>query len=91
MVELWAKESGIPSEHMTINIVTSTEQHGNKYKVMANLSLPSVWSDREVSLLQFGLAKALSHYYSLTLNDVHVVTTVIMSGRVVESGAEASW
>ncbi|MGH1539774.1 MAG: hypothetical protein ACRBHB_05070 [Arenicella sp.] len=91
LVELWANESGKLSEHMTVNVVASYKQFGNKYPVMATLLLPSVWSDSDISLLQTGLAKALSRYFDVTLNEVHVVTDIIHSGMVVEEGKEVQW
>ena len=91
LIELWATESGMSSEHMTINIITSREQLGNKFKIMANLLLPSMWSTSDISLLQVGLAKALSNYFSVAINEVHVITNTITSGMVVESGQEIKW
>lgn len=91
LIELWSSNSGISAEHMTVNIITSSEQLGHKYKVMANLALPSIWSASEVSLLQLGLANALSSYFSVALYEVHVITNIITSGRVVEAGQELKW
>ncbi len=91
LIELWANESNKSSEHMTINIVVSSEQLGNKYSVMANLQLPTMWSSGDVSLLQTGLARALEQYYQLASGDVHVITSLVSSGRVVENGKEIHW
>ncbi|MCP5206199.1 MAG: hypothetical protein H7A01_03260 [Hahellaceae bacterium] len=91
IVELWAKESGVSSEHMTINFVTSSGQFGHKYKVMASLALPSVWSAQDVSLLQISLAKSLASYFLIDVSEVHVITTVVSSGLVIESGQEITW
>jgi hypothetical protein len=85
LIALWAKESEVSPEHMTINIVTSSEQLGNKYKIMANLALPSVWSTSDVSLLQIGLTRALSKHFTVAINEVHVITNIVTSGLVVES------
>lgn len=91
LIELWAIESSKSSEHMTINIISNTEQHGKNYGIMANLLLPSVWSNKEISLLQMGLAKALSTYFKAPISDVHVVTTQVNSGMVIENGKEQKW
>lgn len=91
LIELWSSESNLSSEHMTINLITSTSQLGNKYRVMTNLLLPSIWSSSDISLLQTGLAKALAQYFKLDINDVHIVTTIIESGMVVESGKQIVW
>lgn len=91
LVELWSVESGISSEHMTINVIASSKQIGCKYKVMVNLVLPSMWSTRDISALQIGLANALARHYVVHLGDIHVVTAIVNSGLVVESGKELTW
>ena len=91
LVELWSSESDISSEHMTINIIASSKQIGNKYRVMANLYLPSMWSDQNITELQVGLARALAQYFTLALSEVHVVTSIVKSGLVVESGENSTW
>ncbi len=91
LVELWAKESGQSSEHMTINITTSTHQYGNKYTIMATLWLPSIWSKSNISSLQLGLAKALAYYFNIAPSEIHVITQIVESGNVVEGGKEIQW
>ena len=91
LVDLWALESGKTSEHMTVNIIACTEQQCVAYEVMANLFLPSLWSKRDVNLLQTGLAKALAQYFNVTANGVHVITYMVDSGLVVENGALVEW
>ena len=91
LIELWSKESGISDEHMTANIIFSDQQLGNKYTIMANLQLPSIWSPENISAIQKGLAHALSGYFGLSINKIHVVTNVVSSGMVVENGQEVNW
>lgn len=91
LVELWASESGKSAEHMTVNIVTSDRQYGNQYPVMANLLLPSIWSNSDISRLQTGLAKALAKSFNVALNQVHIITNIVDSGLVVEDGQEIKW
>ena len=68
---------------MTINIITSTEQLGNKYSIMVTLLLSSIWSKPDVTLLQIGLAKALTLHYDVSLEDVFISTNIVNSGMVV--------
>lgn len=89
--DLWRLESGISSDEMTVNISVSHSQFGKRYSVMAMLYLPSVWSSKNISSLQLGLAKALSQYFSQPLSQVHVTTSIIESGFVVENGSEQEW
>lgn len=91
LVTLWANESFKPAEHMTINIISCNEQYGNQYGVMANLQIPTIWSSNDISLLQLGLVKALSIYFKAPMNDIHVVTTLISSGMVIEDGEVITW
>ncbi len=91
LIEMWAGESGQSCEHMTINIVTSKQQLGKKYNVMATLYLPSLWPDSSISSLQIGLAKALSQYFSLPLSEIFIITNIVESGKVVAAGQEERW
>lgn len=91
LIQLWANASGKPKEHMTINLVTSSDQLGNRYKIMADLKLPSLWSTDEISSIQLGLAKALAQHFSVSIEEVHVVTQIVASGLVVEAGQEIKW
>ncbi|KAA3616563.1 MAG: hypothetical protein DWQ05_12600 [Calditrichaeota bacterium] len=91
LIELWAQEAGVSSEHMSVNIIASDEQLGNKYKIMANLALPTLWSTSDISSIQVGLAKALSKHFIVEINEVHVITNIVASGMVVESGQEIKW
>lgn len=91
LIELWAKESKISSEHMTVNLVTSSEQQGNSYTIMVTLLLPSIWSIPDISSLQTGLANALALYFDVTIDEVFIATNIIDSGMVVESGKIIEW
>ena len=91
LVDIWASESGVSSEHMTVNLLANSGQLGKKYKIMATLFLPSLWSAPEMSALQLGLAKALSQCFAVPVSEVHIITTIINSGMVVESGQEVTW
>lgn len=91
LVEIWAAESGVSSEHMTINLVTSDEQQGCHYAVMVNLLLPTLWTASEVSSLQLGLARALTLYFDVNLKEVFIVTSIVNSGLLVEAGKEIKW
>ena len=91
LITIWSNESKISSEHMTVNVIESNAQYGNEYAVMANLLLPSMWSCNAISSLQIGLANALAQYFDVTLNSVHVTTSIINSGMVVEDGKEIKW
>lgn len=91
LIDLWAEAASLSSEHMTINLLSNTQQLGNQYHVIANLQLPSIWSPPDISSLQTGLARALSSYFSVPLSTIHVITNVIESGLIIEDGREVKW
>ncbi len=91
LISLWANESGKSADQMTINIIEIAEQLGRAYAVVANLYLPSLWSKQDLDLLQTGLAKALTNYFNIGINDVHIITHTVESGTVVENGVIVEW
>ncbi len=91
IVGLWHEESLQSAEFMTVNTVNICEQKGKAYGIMANLTLPSLWSEKNVNQLQLGLANALAKYYNAPLKEAHVLTTIIPSGLVVENGQLVTW
>lgn len=93
LIRLWANYSKIPhaASEMTINLILSKEQKGKKYMAMAFLVLPSIWPKDDISALQLGLSRALSEYYSISIDKVFISTSVINSGFVVENDHEITW
>ena len=91
IIKLWSNESGIASDHMTVNIISSSQQSGHNYLVMANLLLPSIWSKEDISTIQTGLSRALANYFDIAIAKVHVVTNIVHSGLIVEAGREITW
>ena len=91
VIERWGSLSEQPTTDMTINFILAEQQEGRPYQIIANLFLPSVWSEKSVSALQLGLAKALSESFSVEPKNVLVMTTILSSGFVVENGREVTW
>lgn len=91
LVKLWADESGQSSEQMTVNMIISDHQCGQRFSVMATLWLPSIWSNAGVCSLQTGLARALARYFDIAVDEVQVITQMVNSGMVVEKGQEIRW
>lgn len=63
VIERWGSLSEQPTTDMTINFVRAEWQEGKAYSIIANLCLPSVWSEKSVSALQLGLAKAYQRVF----------------------------
>ncbi|VUD58532.1 hypothetical protein TDB9533_02446 [Thalassocella blandensis] len=91
LIQLWSEASGISASEMTVNLTESLYQHGKPYKIMSVLYLPSIWSSSHVSQLQTSLAKALATCFSIPINEVHIITTIVESGHVVEAGEVQAW
>jgi hypothetical protein len=91
LTTLWSDESGVGSEHMTINVITGTRQAGAPYRVMAFLYLPTLWSSEQVRQLQVGLARALSRGLAVAPTEVQVISSIVDSGHVVEDGETQDW
>ena len=91
LTALWSEESGVDSEQMTINVIAGTRQTGAPYRVMAFLYLPSLWSSDQVRQLQVGLARALGRGFAAAPAEVQVITSIVESGHVVETGETQSW
>ena len=91
LIDMWARESGVAPDHMTVNVIESQQQFGNSYKVMATLYLPTLWSEEKTNALQLGLATSLVQYFGVAPNEVHVITTVVDSGFVVENMKIERW
>lgn len=91
LIDLWGRESGISTEHMTINVLHSKLQLGQNYSIMANLYLPSLWSKPNINVLQVGLSNALSKCFQKSIDEVHVMTHIVDTGMVVENGVIQTW
>lgn len=91
VVRLWSEQAGIAADEMTVNVVATDGQGGRRYRVMAHLDLPSLWSEADVARLQLGLARALSRGLGVELAEVHVITSIVSSGHVVEAGEIQEW
>ncbi len=91
IVERWADYAGISGEHMTLTLTQSDAQFGLCYRLMATLYLPSLWSSEDVGILQLALARSLADCFDCSPASVHVITTIIQSGFVVEDGEIVKW
>lgn len=90
VVGRWSELAGVDAEHMTVN-VTAARQGGTEYRLMADLRLPSLWSPPQVEELQLALATALAECAELKPAEVHVLTSIVQTGHVVEGGEIRRW
>ncbi len=90
IVRAWARDSGIPSDEMTLNVVSGT-QGGKRYAAMAWLYLPTLWPASDAEALTIGLARSLAGVLDLPSDQVLVVRTGVESGSVVDGGTPVHW
>ncbi|MBY6196832.1 hypothetical protein [Vibrio hangzhouensis] len=91
IVELWSKHSGVDVSDMTVTLIPSELQLGKSYAVIGQLNLPSIWSAVNITALQLGLVQALVDGLAIDESQVLVMTSLVESGLVVESGQEVKW
>lgn len=91
IIELWGKYSGQPSNEMTLTFTQGGPQFGRAYAIIANLSLPSLWSDAAIRKLQLGLSQTLAEYFNVGDDQIIICTTVLKSGLVIEAGKVLEW
>lgn len=91
LIEKWARYSGFDSSEMTITVVQAADQAGKSYDATCTLTIPNLWSPKSVSVLQLGLATALTEHFGIVPDKVIVMTSLIEPCHVVEGGKEINW
>lgn len=91
LVVEWANEIAVNIKDININLIETKIQAGNEYKIIANLYLPSLWNDEDISHIQLSLGRLIIKHLNLTLKDVFIMTSIIQSGNVVENGNTKKW
>lgn len=91
LVTMWSHESSKAAEQMTVNIIRREQQYGNKYDIIVDLWLLSLWPESDISDIQLGLARALSKHFDVTPDQILIMTQPLTSGHVVEGDLELDW
>jgi DNA-binding Xre family transcriptional regulator len=91
MVNEWAEIIGVSEQDICINIINDYQQLGQKYSVLINLYLPSLWNKGEVKKIQLGLLKVITKYLNINVSDIFILTSKIESENVVEKGEIIKW
>jgi hypothetical protein len=86
MVNEWANIVGVDKKDICINMIKEYSQLGQKYPVLVNLYLPTLWSANDIKGIQLGLLKVLSKYLEVKENEIFIMTSLIQSEHVVENG-----
>lgn len=91
LVVEWANEIAVNIKDISIILIETKIQAGNKYKIIANLYLPSLWNAEDISHIQLSLSRLITRQLNLTSKDVFIMTSTIQSGNVVENGKTIKW
>jgi hypothetical protein len=85
MVNEWANIVRVDKKDICVNMIKEYSQPGQKYPVLANLYLPTLWSANDIKRIQLGLLKLLSKYLEVKENQIFIMTSLIQSEHVVEN------
>ncbi len=91
IVSDWAEIAGVDEKEITVNFIHNYSQFGQSSVVLANLYLPSLWSEETIKRIQLGLMEILSKYLEIDKNEIFIMTSIINSGHVVENGNVVDW
>lgn len=87
----WANTIGVETKDVCLNLITDFYQFGQKYTILVNLYLPTVWSEDERKKIQIGLLQVLAKHLQVTPEKIFIMTSLIQSGHVVENGEILYW
>lgn len=87
----WAEEIGVNLNNISISLIETKIQAGNKYKIMVNLYLPSLWGNKDIEYIQLTLAQLITTHLSLLPEDLFIMTSIIQSSNVIENGKVVKW
>ncbi len=89
--ESWASEIQVDVDDVCLTFIPDCIQAGQQYKVLVNLYLPSLWSEDQVNHIQKSLLGILCGFFKVDSSQVFIMTSIIQSGHVVESGEIVKW
>lgn len=87
----WADSIDVALKDICLSFIEVSNQTGQKYKVMVNLFLPTIWDKLSIERIQINLDRALKKHLNLRNEDVFIITSIVQSGNVVENGQIANW
>ncbi len=87
----WASLIGVDPKDITINVIRDFEQYGQKYVLMIDLFLPSLWSEANVERIQKSLSELMSKHLRIEESEIFIKTLIIKSGHVFSNGKSENW
>jgi len=91
LAEKWASEVNIDVKDICVTFIPDCIQVGQQYKALVHLYLPSLWSEDQVHHIQKSLLRILCEFLKVEASEVFIMTSIILSGHVVENGEVVKW
>ncbi len=91
LVSEWARTIEVSEEDITLNLVTNRAQFGSRFPVVANLYLPSLWSEDQVQIIQETLSSLVEKYLDVESDEIFIMTSIVLSGHVYSNGKAERW
>lgn len=91
IVSEWAEIAEVDIKDICLNFIHNYSQFGQQYSVLANLYLPSLWSEDGIKKVQLGLLQTLAKHLELREDEIFIMTSIINSSHVIENGNVVEW
>ncbi|MDH5476299.1 MAG: hypothetical protein OEX22_11455 [Cyclobacteriaceae bacterium] len=87
----WAKAIHVDAKDICITFIPDCIQGGQQYKILVNLYLPSLWSEKNIKNMQLSLFTILKNHFQYEKHEIFVITSIVQSGHVLEGGELIEW
>lgn len=87
----WAKAIHVDVKDICITFIPDCIQGGQQYKILINLYLPSLWSEKNLKNIQITLFNILLNHFQYEKHEIFVMATIVQSGHVLEGGELIEW
>lgn len=87
----WATVIEVDISDICLSFVEVAAQTGQTYKIVVNLFLPSLWDKSNIEKIQLSLDILLKRHLQLESEDVFIITNIVQSGNIMESGKIVKW
>ena len=91
LAKKWASVVEVDVKDICLTFIPDCIQAGQQYKVLINLYLPSLWSENQVNHIQKSLLRILCEFLKVEASEVFIMTSIILSGHVIENGEVVKW
>ena len=87
----WSDDIGVNLQDVCLTFVPNCMQAGQRYEIMVNLYLPSLWTKEDIKRIPKSLHQNLCDHFEVSASEVFIITSIVQSGHVVENGQIVEW